>query len=108
MIAMQRLLIALAIGAVRHHSTRKLAPGGIRAETRQAMENIGAELRSAGSFFDRVVKCTVFLADMAEWDDMNEVYVTYFAEGKRPARTAVGVRGLAREARVEIECIAGA
>ena len=89
-------------------STGKLAPGGIKAETRQAMENIGVELRSAGSSFDRVVKCTVFLADMAEWEVMNEVYVTFFAEGKRPARTAVAVSGLARDARVEIECIAGA
>ena len=88
-------------------STGQLAPGGIKAETRQALENIGAELQRAGSSFDRVVKCTVFLADMAEWEAMNEVYVTFFVEGKRPARSAVGVSGLARDARVEIECIAG-
>jgi 2-iminobutanoate/2-iminopropanoate deaminase len=89
-------------------STGQLAPGGIKAQTRQAMENIGAELRRAGSSFDRVVKCTVFLADMSEWEAMNEVYVTYFEVGKRPARTAVAVSGLARDGRVEIECIAGA
>lgn len=89
-------------------STGKLAPGGIQAETRQAMENIGAELRKAGSGFDRVLKCTVFLADMGEWAAMNEVYAPYFPEGKRPARTAVAVNGLALNARVEIECIAAA
>ncbi len=89
-------------------SAGKLAPGGIRAEARQAMENIGAELRRAGSGFDRVVKCTVFLADTSEWAAMNEVYAPFFPEGKRPARTAVAVSGLALDARVEIECVAGA
>ena len=89
-------------------STGKLAPGGIQAETRQAMENIGAELRKAGSSFDRVGKCTVFLAYMAEWAAMNEVYAPFFPEGKRPARTAVAVSGLAIDAMVAIECIAAA
>ncbi|HEU6450531.1 MAG TPA: RidA family protein [Gemmatimonadaceae bacterium] len=89
-------------------STGKLAPGGIQAETRQAMQNIGAELAKAGSGFDRVLKCTVFLADMGEWAAMNEVYAPFFPEGKRPARTAVAVSGLALDARVEIECIAAA
>jgi enamine deaminase RidA (YjgF/YER057c/UK114 family) len=55
---------------------------------------------------DRVVKCTVFLADMKEWAAMNEVYVTYFPAGKMPARSALGASGLALGARVEIECIA--
>jgi 2-iminobutanoate/2-iminopropanoate deaminase len=54
---------------------------------------------------DRVVKCTVFLADIAEWGAMNEVYVTYFPKNKE-ARSALGVSGLALNARVEIECIA--
>jgi enamine deaminase RidA (YjgF/YER057c/UK114 family) len=72
------------------------------------VENIGAELKKAGSGFDRVVKCTVFLADMAEWAAMNEVYAPFFPEGKRPARTAVAVSGLAIGARVEIQCIAAA
>ena len=89
-------------------SSGKLVSGGIQAETRRAMENIGAELRKAGSSFDRVVKCTVFLADMGEWAAMNEAYAPFFPEGKRPARTAVAVSGLALDARVEIECIAGA
>jgi len=84
--------------------TLELAPGGIEAETRQTMENIKAVLQHAGSSLDRVVKCTVFLADMAEWGAMNEVYRTYFENP--PARSALGASGLALGARVEIECIA--
>ncbi len=82
-----------------------VVPGGIAAETRQTMENIKAALARYGSSLDRVVKVTVMLADMAEWAEMNSVYVTYF-KGRLPARSAMGVNGLARGARVEIECIA--
>ena len=79
--------------------------GGIKAETRQTMENIKEGLQKSGSSLDRVVKCTVFMADMREWDAMNEVYATYFPRNK-PARSALGANGLALSARVEIECIA--
>lgn len=79
--------------------------GGIKAETRQTMENIKEVLQKSGSSLDRVVKCTVFMADMREWDAMNEVYATYFPRNK-PARSALGANGLALSARVEIECIA--
>jgi reactive intermediate/imine deaminase len=82
----------------------KLAEGGIQGETRQTMENIKRTLEAYGSSMDRVVKCTVFLADMGEWDAMNEVYRTYFEVP--PARSALGASGLALDARVEIECIA--
>ncbi len=85
--------------------TAQLAEGGIQGETRQTMENIKASLERHGSGMDRVVKCTVFLADIAEWGAMNEVYRTYFPEN-RPARSALGVSGLALDARVEIECMA--
>ena len=85
--------------------SRGLAPGGIQPETRQTLENIKAVLEHAGSSMDRVVKCTVFLADMAEWPAMNEVYRTFFPKDP-PARSAMGVNGLALGARVEIECIA--
>lgn len=85
--------------------TGELAPGGIAAETRQALENIKAVLERHGSSLDRVVKCTVFLADIAEWPAMNEVYRTYFPTHP-PARSALGASGLARNARLEIECIA--
>lgn len=81
-----------------------LAEGGIAGETRQTMDNISAVLREFGSSIDDVVKCSVFLADMAEWDAMNEVYKTYFKNP--PARSALGASGLALNARVEIECIA--
>lgn len=79
--------------------------GGIQAETRQTMENIKEVLEKSGSSMDHVVKCTVFMADMKEWDAMNEVYTTYFPSNK-PARSALGANGLALNARVEIECIA--
>jgi len=82
-----------------------LAPGGVAAETKQALTNIKAALEKSGTTMDDVVKCTVFLADMQEWGAMNEVYMTFFPKNK-PARSAVGVNGLARSARVEIECIA--
>ncbi len=81
-----------------------LVAGGIRAETKQTMENIGRILERSGSSLDQVVKCTVMLADMSEWGAMNEVYVTYFAKDRLPARSALGVNGLALGARVEIEC----
>lgn len=85
--------------------TLELAPGGIQGETRQTLENIKATLERLGSSMDRVVKCTVFLADIAEWAAMNEVYVEYFPENP-PARSALGSSGLALGARTEIECIA--
>lgn len=85
--------------------TRTLAPGGIRAESRQVMENIRATLAAHGYAMDDLVKCTVMLADIAEWAAFNEVYVTFFA-GRFPARSALGANGLAMGARVEVECIA--
>jgi 2-iminobutanoate/2-iminopropanoate deaminase len=84
--------------------TLQLAPGGIEGETRQTLENIKRAVEHFGSSMDSVVKCTVFLADMAEWGAMNEVYRTYFTNP--PARSALGASGLAVDARVEIECIA--
>ena len=84
--------------------TMDLAEGGIQGETRQTLENISRTLEAFGSSMDRVVKCTVFLADMTEWGKMNEVYRTYFENP--PARSALGASGLALDARVEIECVA--
>lgn len=85
----------------------QLAPGGIRAEARQALENVKRILEANGSGMDRVVKCTVMMADIAEWADFNEVYVSYFPDHK-PARSAFGASGLAAGARVELECWAEA
>lgn len=86
--------------------TLELAEGGIAAETRQVMENIGISLRAHGYAMRDLVKCSVFLADMAEWDAFNAVYATYFEAGRYPARSAFGTSGLAFGARVEVECIA--
>ena len=83
----------------------QLVSGGIEAETRQTLENIRAVLEKNASSLERVFKCTIFLADIAEWPAMNEVYTTFFT-GNKPARSAVAGSGLALGARVEIECIA--
>ena len=82
----------------------ELVPGGIEAESKAMMENIAAVLKEAGSSFDRVVKCVVYLADMAEWGTFNKVYVPYFKPGRFPARTAIGAHQLILNARVEMEC----
>lgn len=84
--------------------TIELAEGGIQGETQQTLDNIKRVVEQFGSSMDKVVKCTVFLADIAEWGAMNEVYKTYFPNP--PARSALGASGLALDARVEIECIA--
>ena len=80
--------------------------GGIKAETRVIMEQIKRDLSGLGLGMERVVKCTAFLVDLADWPAMNEVYTEYFPPGKRPARSAVGVANLLFGARVEIECMA--
>ena len=85
--------------------TLTLAPGGITAEARQALENIEAVLERHNSSMDQVVKCTVFIADMKDWPAFNEVYRQFF-KSHFPARSAFGVSGLAFNARVEVECIA--
>jgi 2-iminobutanoate/2-iminopropanoate deaminase len=92
-------------GQIGTDNSMKLVPGGITAETRQAMENIKATLERYGSSLDHVIKVTVMLADMDEWAEMNKVYVTYFTK-HLPARSALGAHGLVFGARVEIECVA--
>ena len=92
-------------GQIGTDSTGRLVPGGIEAETRQTLTNIRREVERAGSSMDRVPKCLVMMADMAEWPRMNVVYAEFFP-GPKPARSALGANGLALGARVEIECIA--
>jgi 2-iminobutanoate/2-iminopropanoate deaminase len=79
-------------------------PEGIEAQTKQALDNIGAILKRTGLGYDDVFHCTAMLADMKDWPAMNAVYVTYFPEGKRPARSAFGANGLALGALIELEC----
>jgi reactive intermediate/imine deaminase len=90
-------------GQIGTDSAGRLVAGGVEPETRQTLANIRDVLARTGSSMDRVVKCTVMLADMREWDRMNVVYATYFPKNK-PARSALGANGLALGARVEIEC----
>lgn len=85
--------------------TMTLVPGGMPAEARQTMENIRTVLEAHGSSMRGLVRCTVMLADMAEWPAFNEVYKGFFADDL-PARSAFGASGLALGARVEIECTA--
>jgi reactive intermediate/imine deaminase len=91
-------------GQIGTDQTFALVPGGMKAEARQTMENVRRVLERHGSSLDRVVKCTVMLADMGEWGAFNEVYVGYFRRERLPARSALGVNGLALGARVEVEC----
>ncbi len=82
-----------------------LVPGGVQAQTQRAMENLRAVLEAAGSTLDQVVKTTVFVADLADFATVNEVYATFFRD-LPPARSTVQVAGLPAGALVEIEAIA--
>jgi 2-iminobutanoate/2-iminopropanoate deaminase len=81
-------------------------PQGIEAQAKATMDDIGQTLKQAGLGWGDVAKCTVFLADMKDWPAFNQVYVTYFPDGKFPARSAFGANGLALGALLEVECIA--
>jgi 2-iminobutanoate/2-iminopropanoate deaminase len=93
------------VGEVTVDGTPQLVPGGFDAQARQAMENIKNVVEHAGSSMDRVVKCQVMLADMANWPRFNEIYAEFFP-GPKPARDAWGANGLALGAAVEVDCIA--
>ena len=75
-------------------------------QAKQTMENVGAALKARGLGWGDVFKCTVFISDMKNWPAFNAVYVPYFQPGKLPARSAVGVSGLALGAQLELECLA--
>ena len=77
----------------------------VETQTRQIMQNLKAILESAGSDLDKVVKTTIFLADMNDFEKVNEIYGAYFQENP-PARETVAVRSLPKNALVEISCIA--
>ena len=85
--------------------TGELVTGGIEAETRQVMENFQAVLEAAGSSLAKVVRATVYLADLGDFQKMNEVYGRYVGES-RPARSTVQAAKLPRTCRVEIDLIA--
>ena len=82
-----------------------LVPGGVEAQTRRAMQNLAAVLEAAGSGLDRVVKTTIFVADLGDFATVNEVYGSFFTQAP-PARSTVQVAALPAGAAVEIEAIA--
>ena len=85
--------------------TGQIVPGGVTEETRQVLDNLGAVLAAASASFKEVVKVTVYLADIGEFQAFNEVYAKYFTE-EPPARVTIAAAGLPRNARVEIEAVA--
>lgn len=87
-------------------ATGAFAEGGIAAQTRQALKNLAAVLEAGGSSLDMVLKTTVFLKDMNDFAEMNGAYAEFFGEGGCPARSAVEVARLPKDARIEIEAIA--
>jgi 2-iminobutanoate/2-iminopropanoate deaminase len=94
-------------------ATGKMVEGGIEEQTRRVMDNLAAVLAAAGTDLGHVVKTTVFLADMADFERMNAVYVSYFRDwpgylegGGAPARSTLQAARLPRDSRVEIDCVA--
>jgi len=85
--------------------TQQLVAGNVQAQTERVLENLKGIVEAAGSSLDRVVRATVFLADMNEFAAMNEVYGRYF-RSQPPARSTVQVARLPRDVRVEIDVIA--
>jgi 2-iminobutanoate/2-iminopropanoate deaminase len=86
-------------------ATGELASQDVAEQTKQALLNLGAVLKSAGLSYSNVVKTTVFLTDLTWFADMNAVYATFFSDSP-PARSTIEVSGLPRGAKVEIEAIA--
>lgn len=85
-------------------SGRAVVPGGIGPESERMFARIGQTLNAHGLTFDDVFKCTVYLADMNDWPAFNAIYARHFKPGRYPARSALGVNGLALGAKVELEC----
>jgi 2-iminobutanoate/2-iminopropanoate deaminase len=79
-------------------------PDGIEAQAKATMDDIGETLKLAGLTYRDIFHCTVFLSDMKNWAAFNTVYLTYFPDGPLPARSAVGVNGLALGALLEVVC----
>ena len=84
----------------------KLVDGGIEAQTHQVMQNLLEVLNAAGSSLEKVIFARVYLVNFGDFDKMNSVYASYFVKDKLPARTCIGVTGLAVGASVEIDFIA--
>ena len=85
--------------------TNQLVPGGVAAQTRQVMQNLQTVLRAAGTSLDRAVMVRVYLVNFTDYQAMNAEYAGYFAPGRYPSRTTVGVTGLALGGLVEIDLV---
>ncbi|HLR76290.1 MAG TPA: RidA family protein [Balneolaceae bacterium] len=83
----------------------KFAGDDVASQAKQVMENLKAVLNEAGSGFDKVLKCSIFLADMGDFSEVNEIYANYFSD-KPPARETVAVKTLPKNCKVEVGCIA--
>ncbi|RDU53698.1 deaminase [Helicobacter sp. MIT 00-7814] len=92
-------------GQIALDSQNAMNNGDIRAQTTQVLENLKAILESSGSSLQKVLKTTIFLADMNDFNALNEVYASFFGAHK-PARSTIAVKTLPKNALVEIECIA--
>jgi len=88
-----------------HPKTGQIVDGGIDAQTRRVMENVDGLLKSQGLSFDNIVKTTVFLADINDFQTVNEIYGSYFKQPP-PARSTIQAGALPKGARLEIEVIA--
>ena len=86
-------------------TTHKVVEGPVSNQVRQCLDNVKAVLEAAGSSLDRVLKCNVFLKEIADFQEMNKVYHTFFPTNP-PARSTVAVKDLPGDSPVEIECIA--
>ncbi len=99
------LFITGQMPTLKNDST-ELVDGGIEAQTHQVMKNLLEVLDAAGSSLEKVIFARVYLVNFGDFDKMNKVYASYFEKDKLPARTCIGVTGLAVGASVEIDFIA--
>ena len=91
--------------AVTHAGVVEFAGDDVESQAKQVMKNLKAVLEEAGSSFDNVIKCSIFLADMSDFGTVNEIYGSYFGDNP-PARETVAVKTLPKSCKVEISCIA--
>jgi len=98
-------LLFLSGAGAQDPQTHKVVPGPIGNQVKQCLENLKTVLEAAGSSLDKVLKCTVFLTDITNFQALNEVYHSYFPANP-PARTTIAAKDLPGESPVEIECIA--
>jgi 2-iminobutanoate/2-iminopropanoate deaminase len=93
-------------GQIPLNSKGELIKGGIKEQTHQVIKNLKEVLNEAGTDLNKIVKTTIYLSDMNDFIEMNEVYASYFHESPKPARATVEVSRLPKDVKIEIDCIA--